>query len=209
MKVFDQKISQFIESASSSAPTPGGGSIAALCAALGASMGSMVANLSTGPKFAHVQTRMHEMAADLQKVIDGFEYFAQQDMDSFNRFMIALRLPKETADERRERTTQLQNAAVQAADVPLQLMKSCRDVMSILENASDQFNKNVISDLGVAVISLDAAIQSAWLTVKINLATIKNEAVKQDYQEQGKKLLSDSQKLKQKVMDTVLAKISQ
>lgn len=209
MEVFDQQICQFIEAASSAAPTPGGGSIAALGAALGASMGSMVANLSTGPKFTQVQTRMNEIAASLQKAIHNFECFAQQDMDSFNRFMAALRLPKETADERTERTLQLQSAAIQAAEVPLHLMKSCRDAMSILEDASDQFNKNVISDLGVAVISLDAATQSAWLTVLINLSTIKNKTIKKSYQEQGTKLLSDSQKMKQHVMEIVMAKISQ
>jgi formiminotetrahydrofolate cyclodeaminase len=209
VKVFDQQINQFIEAASSSAPTPGGGSIAALGAALGASMGSMVANLSTGPKFTHVQTKMNEIAESLHKTILDFECFAQQDMDSFNLFMAALKLPKQTADERTERTAQLQSAAIQAADVPLHLMKSCRDVMVILEEASDQYNKNVISDLGVAIISLDAAIQSAWLTVTINVSAIKNTAIKKSYQEQGLKLISDSQKIKQHVMETVMAKISQ
>ncbi|SFF97439.1 cyclodeaminase/cyclohydrolase family protein [Sporolactobacillus nakayamae] len=207
MKVFDQQIGQFIEAASSSAPTPGGGSIAALGAALGASMGAMVANLSTGPKFTQVQTKMNEIAANLQKQIHDFECFAQQDMDSFSRFMAALKLPKQTAEERTERTAQLQSAAIQAAEVPLHLMRSCHDAMSILEDASNQFNKNVISDLGVAVISLDAAIQSAWLTVNINLSTIKDKTITKSYQEQGTKLISDAQKIKQHVMETVMSKI--
>jgi formiminotetrahydrofolate cyclodeaminase len=208
VKVFDQSIRQFIEAACSAAPTPGGGSVAAVSAALGASMGAMVANLSTtGKHFEKNAAQMNTIIEQIKASLDAFEQMAKQDMESFSLFMDALKMPKDSDEKRAQRSECLQQAAIQAANVPLRLMAQSRDVMALLEEAAQIYNKNVISDLGVAVITLDAAIQSAWLTVKINLSSIKNETTKSSYEKQGMHLLNDAQKIKQSVMDIVMDKI--
>ncbi|WP_028983104.1 cyclodeaminase/cyclohydrolase family protein [Sporolactobacillus terrae] len=207
MKVFDQSIRQFIEAACSASPTPGGGSVAAVSAALGASMGSMVASLSTGTRFEKNAAQMNTIIEQIKTAIDEFEQIAKQDMESFRLFMDALKMPKDTDEKRAQRSECLQQAAIQAANVPLRLMTQSRDIMALLEKASQIYNKNVISDLGVAVITLDAAIQSAWLTVKINLSSIKNEKTNSNYEKQGMHLLNDVQKIKQSVMNVVMDKI--
>ncbi|MCL1631729.1 cyclodeaminase/cyclohydrolase family protein [Sporolactobacillus sp. CPB3-1] len=205
MKVFDQTIREFLNASSSSDPTPGGGSVAALCASLGTSMGSMVAQLSMGPKFDN--KRMNYITNQMQAAIQTFEILAQQDMDSFASFMHILKMPKETSKQRIKRSSQLQKAAFQAAAVPLDLMKNCLDVIILLHETADQFNKNVISDLGVAVITLDSAVQSAFLTVKINSVLLKDSGLKDKVMEQGTNLLNDSMNMKQKVIQLVTKKM--
>ncbi len=205
--VFDQTIRDFLQSAASSAPTPGGGSIAALSAALGASMGSMVANITSGPKFEHVQDQMAGIVKFMQSAMCEAESFLKKDMESFAGYMSALALPKSTDEEKKLRSTELQKAAVQAASVPLHLMKRSCEIMTELDKVTDVVNKNVISDLGIALINLDAAVQAAWITVEINLGSIKDESVRSSFRTTGAELASRSAELKQRVLDKIKEKL--
>nr|WP_281281482.1 cyclodeaminase/cyclohydrolase family protein [Paenibacillus dokdonensis] len=206
-QVFDQTIRQFLQVSASSAPTPGGGSIAALSAALGASMGSMVANITSGPKFESVRQQMADIVVLMQSAMLEAESFLKKDMESFNGYMAALGLPKENDEEKKMRSLALQKAAVQAASVPLHLMKRSLEIMSALDKITEEVNKNVISDLGIALIMLDAAVQSAWITVEINLGSIKDAGVRSSFQETGAELSSQSNERKLQVLQKIKEKL--
>ncbi|WP_010277064.1 cyclodeaminase/cyclohydrolase family protein [Paenibacillus senegalensis] len=191
MSGFNQTLTSFLKEASSASPTPGGGSVAAVAAALGASMGSMVANLTTGEKFKEVADQMVHVAEEMEAAISEFEQIFVKDIEAFAEYMQALSLPKATEEEKSLRSTALRKAARQAADVPFRLMKLGHGLMAALDRIAAKANRNVLSDLGIAAIMVDAAVQSAWLTVKINLPAVKEEETVRRYQEEGSRLLQE------------------
>lgn len=204
---FDTSIRKFLEEAGSSAPTPGGGSIAVLCAALGASMGSMVANLTTGPKFEALQTEMQASVKSFEAAVADFESFLERDMYSFQQYMDALGMPKSTLEEKQARTAAMQAAAMQAADVPLQLMRRCLELLQLSEEMAGKANKNVISDLAIAAIALEGAVQSAWITVEINLGSIKDKQQRKSREAEGTELAETAEVIKRVVLRKVRERI--
>nr|WP_253735859.1 cyclodeaminase/cyclohydrolase family protein [Paenibacillus sp. FJAT-26967] len=200
---FDLPIRSFLSKAASGSPTPGGGSIAALSAAMGASMGSMVANLTQGSKFQDVKEQMVQLVEKMQAGIRESEQLMLRDIGSFQSYMDALGLPKGTSEEKTVRSEALQQAAINSAEVPYKLMQRCVEMMKILEDITDKANPNVISDLGIAILSLEAAAQSAWLTVEINLSSLKDEERRQAYQHSGEQLIQSAEAIKSRVMQRV------
>ena len=97
--LFDQKISSFLSEAASKSPTPGGGSIAALAAAMGAAMGSMVANLTRGPKYEDSIEIMEVCVKEMEAFIGDSEKVMAEDIHAFQGYMNALKMPKETAED--------------------------------------------------------------------------------------------------------------
>ena len=200
MRIFDTPIRQFLHDAGSDSPTPGGGSIAALCAALGASMGSMVANLTRGAKFEAVKDEMEDLVQTMISAIGHFESLLEQDMESFQTYMRALGMPKSTDEEKQARSSALQESAVFAASVPLRLMRRSLEVMTAAAEVTAKVNKNVISDLAIAVITLEAAVQSAWITVEINLGSIKDVEQRRVLEAEGRSVLAKAVSMKQEVL---------
>ncbi|WP_165452189.1 cyclodeaminase/cyclohydrolase family protein [Paenibacillus thalictri] len=200
MSAYNQNIRQFLTDAASSSPTPGGGSIAALAAALGASMGAMVANLTTGPKFAAAETQMIALAGQMNQAIGEFEHLIREDIDSFQAYMNALGMPKSSPEEKAARSSALMQAAAAAAEVPFRLMSRCVGLMRLLGEAAGQVNKNVASDHGIALIMLEAAVQSAWLTAEINLPGMKNDELSAHYREQGGAWIAEARLLKERCL---------
>lgn len=208
MSGFEQSLTTFLGEASSGSPTPGGGSVAAVAAALGASMGSMVANLTTGEKYKEVEDQMIRLAEEMKKAIDDCERILAQDIEAFNRYMAALRLPKTTEQEKSARAYALQETAKQAAEVPFRLMERGHYLITRLDGMADTANRHVLSDLGIAVLMLDAAIHSAWLTVEINLPGIKQEEASRRYREAGNRILQESAELKQTILLRIREKLA-
>ncbi|MEY9094172.1 cyclodeaminase/cyclohydrolase family protein [Paenibacillus sp. RC84] len=206
MRVYDQSIREFLAEASSGSPVPGGGSIAALAAALGASMGSMTASLTTGAKFKEQEAAMLENADLFRQAIVRFESLQEKDMASFSRFMKALKLPASTSVEKEARSLAIREASAYAADVPLELMEACLGVMRRLAALAPEVNKNVVSDLGIAVLMLEAAVQSAWITVEINLNAMSADS-RNIYRDKGTLLLSESEEIKRNALIQVRERI--
>lgn len=200
MEIFNQTIRGFLDKAGSKAPTPGGGSVAAVAAALGASMGSMVANLTMGPKYEAVQEKMAALVNQMRDGMTAYEAIAKQDMDSFQQYMDALGLPKGTAEEKAARSCAIQDAAKQSAEVPMCLMRQSLELMMALAEITETANKNVISDLAIAFFMLESAIQSAWITVEINLSGIKDESFVCSYRDSGSAILSQCISLKSEAL---------
>jgi len=203
MRTFDQTMRAFLTASASSSPTPGGGSVAALAGALGAAMTSMVANLTQGEKFAAVEQEMRETVERMHTTIAEAEELLEADIASFDAYMQALKLPKTTEEEKAARSAALQTATVQATDVPLRLATLCRDALRHAQAIAAAANRNVISDLGIAAFLLEAAGQSALLTVDINLPGLQDASRRAAFEELRNDLQGELLLLKSTVVATV------
>ncbi len=169
-------VTDFIDEVASNSPAPGGGSIAALCGALGSALTAMVCRLTIGKKnYEGVQDdmltvlgRADELRARLTSLID-------QDTEAFNSVMQAFTLPKATEEQKRERSAAIQAATQQATLVPLEVMKLCEQSLGLAAEVADQGNVNSVSDAGVAGLILKAGCDGAALNVRINLATLQDK----------------------------------
>ncbi|RUS42439.1 cyclodeaminase/cyclohydrolase family protein [Cohnella sp. AR92] len=204
---WDHSLREFLQQAGSSSPTPGGGSVAAVAAALGASMTSMVGNLSQGEKFALIQPQIDEAVFKMNSLIARCEELLQADIASFNRYMDALKLPKGTDEEKFARRGALHEATIQAIEVPLRIVELCRDGLVCTHGIAASCNKNVISDLGIGAILFEAAAQSALLTVEINLASFKDAELKLHYEHKLRELIDEVGELKGKALQITRERI--
>ncbi|MFD2332787.1 cyclodeaminase/cyclohydrolase family protein [Cohnella sp. GCM10020058] len=186
---WDRSIRSFVGQAGSAAPTPGGGSVAAVVAALGAAMTSMVGRLSQGDKFAAIRPQVEETLARMTRLSAECETLMHADIASFDRYMGALRLPKATEEEKAQRRAALREAAVQATAVPLRLMEQCREGLTHTLQIAEGANKNVLSDLAIAAILLEAAARSALLTAEINFGSLQDAQLEAAYAEQAGELM--------------------
>lgn len=207
--IWDESIRNFLEQAGSSSPTPGGGSAAAVAAALGAAMTSMAGSLSQGEKFAAFQPQITQVLQEMQELTGECERLLQADMASFDQYMDALKLPKQTDEEKQHRKNTLHQAILQAIAVPLHLIAVCRTGMAHARSIAEVSNKNVISDLGIGIILLEAAAQSALLTVEINLASLKDPEQVRQYREELSVLMEEIHELKSSTLQIVRTRISE
>lgn len=160
----------------SDAPAPGGGSVAALAGALGAALAGMVANLTIGKeKYADSQEAMKEMEPKAKALSEKLLNAIQEDSESFNLYMDALKLPKETEEEKAARREAMQNGLKQAALVPLNTAKLAYEVMDYAQLAIEKGNPNAVTDGKTALMLARTAVLAAGYNVKINLESIKDE----------------------------------
>ncbi|HUT00510.1 MAG TPA: cyclodeaminase/cyclohydrolase family protein [Candidatus Thermoplasmatota archaeon] len=170
-----QSLKMFLDELASSSPAPGGGSVAALSGALGAALSSMVCNLTSGKQgYEAVQEEItekleksEELRKDLTKLID-------RDTEAFNEVMNAIKMPKETEDQKEHRRNALQIAFKCAAEVPLETARKCIQVLEIARIVAEKGNKNSISDAAVSALMAQTGVQAAMLNVRINLNSIKD-----------------------------------
>jgi glutamate formiminotransferase/formiminotetrahydrofolate cyclodeaminase len=165
-----QTLTEFANELSKDSPAPGGGSVAALCGALSASLSSMVASLT----FAKVgmedaRPAMESAGRDAQALKDWFLAAVDRDTEAFNAVLAAMRMPRKTDDERAARDTAMAAANLEATLVPLGVLEHCIDALDVALVAARDGNPNSISDAGVAAACAVAAAEGASLNVRINL----------------------------------------
>lgn len=169
-------IQKYLEELSSSSPTPGGGNVAALCAALSASLGTMVCNLTIGKKkYADVESEMITLKEKLSSYIDKFITLGKNDNEAFERVMDAFKLPKESDEQKKLRNEAIEKSTLEAAYVPAEVIKNCREVISQLETVAAKGNQNSLSDAGVAIAVIAAASEGAFLNVLINYSSLNEK----------------------------------
>lgn len=200
---FNMSIRSFIEKAASNSSTPGGGSVAAVAAALGASMGAMAACLSTGKRFQEVSEEMDSVAATMREASDTFEKIMIEDIESFQGFMKAYGLPKDTAEDKLIREAAIKEAARSSAEVPLTLMKVCCRLLEEISPKIDKTNKNLLSDLGICAVLLDASVQSAWLTIGVNLKSLGDSDLAKNFEHEGKRFAMRSKEISTQVTNKI------
>jgi len=185
---------EFCNETLSDSPAPGGGSVAALMGALGASLGGMVANLSAGKRgWDDKLAYFGDWAAKAQQLKDELLALVDEDTAAFNKVMEAFALPKESAEEKVARSAAIQGANKYAAEIPLRVMETAFKSYQILAEMAEKGNPTSISDVGVGLLALRACINGAGMNVRINLAGLKDEKLKSTLQEKVQKLSAESE----------------
>ncbi|MET3617503.1 formiminotetrahydrofolate cyclodeaminase [Peptoniphilus olsenii] len=205
----DLNIVEFANETASNSPAPGGGSIAALNAAIAASLLSMVANLTIGKKrYMDVNDRMEEIAAELVKYKDEFVDGIDKDANSFNGVMDAMKLPKETEEEKSIRSDKIQEGYKEAIDVPLGLGTKVTELYDYARELAETGNSNAITDVAVAVINIKSAVEGAFLNVIINLNSLKDENYRHELEEKMDAVRSIVAKNHEEIMKIVDEKLA-
>ena len=185
---------QFCNETLSDSPAPGGGSVAALMGALGASLGGMVANLSAGKRGWDDQLPFFsDWAVKGQKLKDELLFLVDEDTAAFNKVMAAFGLPKESAEEKATRSAAIQSANESAAEIPLKVMATASRCYDLLSEMATKGNPASISDVGVGLLATRACIEGAAMNVRINLSGLKDEKVKADLNKRMNELRAESE----------------
>ncbi len=176
----DETMAGFLADLASPAPAPGGGAAAALQAALGAALVSMVCNLTVGkPRYAEHEATMLSARIEADKARAEALALADADARAFAAVSDAYKLPKGTEDERAERSRAIQAALVTAAEVPLHTAAVAAAVVGLCASIIDGANVNVLSDVGVAAASARAALDSAAINVRVNTAAMTDAGARE------------------------------
>jgi formiminotetrahydrofolate cyclodeaminase len=173
--IFDQTVEAFLDKLASEAPTPGGGSVAALSGAMGAALVAMVCNLTIGKQqFEQVQREMLSVRERAEHLRTQLQRLAQADVEVFARLMAAYKLPRVTEADAASRRAAIQRLTRDATETPLQTARAAADVLPLCATVARYGNRSVISDAGVAALMAQSAVHSALLNVEINLAVLED-----------------------------------
>jgi formiminotetrahydrofolate cyclodeaminase len=173
----DMTVSELLEKTAAGTPVPGGGSLSAMAAAVGAALAQMVAGLTAGRKaFAAVTPEMTEMAEKARRLRTDLLADMDRDAAAYTAVMEAFRLPRETAEEKSRRTDAIQRATREASRVPLAVAEKALDVMMLAGTAVAKGNPNAMSDGAVGAMLARAALRGALFNVAINLNSIQDKA---------------------------------
>ena len=175
MKLEDLSIKEFLEKTASGSPVPGGGSVAALSAAVAAGLAEMVANLTIGKKgYEAKEKQMKIIAKAAAEYRNKFIKDIDRDSDAYNDVLAAFRLPKSSEQEKNIRKQAIQDAFKKASLVPLDVAKNALKIIELADRVVKHGNKNAVTDGAAAVMMARAAVLSALYNVKINLSSIKD-----------------------------------
>lgn len=201
MSVYQMTIADFLAQASSNSPTPGGGNVSAVVAALGASMCAMVASLTAGKKgYEAYQEQNRRILDEVMAGIEALKRLTQDDMDFFAAYMATFKLPKDTAEQKAARTKAIQEAAQKATLAPLAVCRKSLEIMRLAGELAPFGNKGAISDCGVAAIVLEGALKAAMLSVDINLPSIEDQVFVGRVMDERGRMIAEAEELKIKIL---------
>ncbi|MGZ4954964.1 MAG: methenyltetrahydrofolate cyclohydrolase [Methylobacter sp.] len=174
-EIKDKSVQAFIDELASKAPTPGGGSAAAVMGAQAAALISMVCNLTIGkPRYAEVEVEMQSLLEKSEVLRETLIGMIKADVDVFDCLMATYGLPKDSDEEKAARTEAIQSALKEATIVPLKCANACLEAITLSRVAAEKGNVGVISDAGVAVMAAYGGLKSAALNVYINARGLKD-----------------------------------
>ncbi len=208
MDLINMGIRQYCELLGSREPAPGGGSTAALAGALAASLTMMVVNLSVGKKSfealdENIKTDVLKEFNNVKAIREDLYSLVDEDTKAFNVFMDAMKLPKETEEEKTQRDKKLQEASVHALNIPLTTMEKCLSLLKNQKNIALYGNKNAVSDVGVGCLLALSGLKGALLNVNINLPGIKEETIKNSAVAKSKEMHEKAKLLHEEIMAAV------
>jgi glutamate formiminotransferase / formiminotetrahydrofolate cyclodeaminase len=199
---------EFCNETLSDSPAPGGGSVAALMGALGASLGGMVANLSAGKRgWDDKVTYFSDWAVKAQQLKDELLALVDEDTAAFNKVMDAFGLPKDSADEKKVRSAAIEQATKYAAEIPLKVMEAASKSYEILSEMAEKGNPASISDVGVGILAVRACIGGAAMNVRINLGQLKDEKFRSALRKKVQQINADSNAWFEEINQIVESKI--
>ena len=208
MKLADLKTSEFVDLLASDAPAPGGGSAAALEGALGAALTAMVCSLTVGKKkYADVQELVEAAQKKALDLKARFVDVLDRDTEAFNVVSAAFGMPKGTDEEKAARSAAIQEGLKGCTKTPFEMMELAVETLELTASILGKSNDSAASDLGVSALSLRAAIQGAWLNVLINIGSLKDKELAEDYRAKGEALLAKALPLADEIYNTVVSQM--
>ncbi len=196
-----------VKALASDAPTPGGGTAAALAGAMGASLAEMVAALTVAKeKYAASHGAVRPIGEAAAQVRENLLRLAQEDSDSYDAVVAARRLPKGTAEETAERGRRMAEANRLAAEVPMRTAREAAGLLAALPELAEKGNPNAASDAGAAALLLEAAVEGALLNVGINLDGAGDPAFAEELRRESARLGREAMATREKVLALVRAR---
>ena len=208
-KLVGMKLNQFADETASESPAPGGGSVSAYVGALGISLGTMVANLSSHKKgwderwdeFGQWADKGQQYKNELVRLVD-------EDTHSFNRIMQAMALPKNSEEEKAARKQAIQQATKYAIEVPFKVMQTALESMEVIKAMAETGNPNSVTDAGVGALCARTAVIGAFMNVKINASGYDDKAYVNEILAKGIEIEKKAIALEAEIIKTVDGKIS-
>ncbi|MEA4847075.1 MAG: cyclodeaminase/cyclohydrolase family protein [Clostridiaceae bacterium] len=210
--LMDMTLRKYIDVLASSEPAPGGGSTAALSGALGAALTMMVVNLSVGKKNyesldENIKAEFMKEAGNVKAIQEELSGLVDEDTKAFSKFMEAMKLPKDTVEQKQLRGGKMQEASLYALDVPLKTAESCFALLNNQKSIARYGNKNAVSDVGVGALLALSGLEGAILNVNINLPGIADEAVRSEAYDKCRRFSAEGRKLHDEILDIVNLRI--
>lgn len=204
----DMTCTGFANETASESAAPGGGSISAYMGALGASLGTMVANLSSHKAgWDDKWEQFSDWAEKGQKIKDKLLYLVDEDTNAFNKIMDAFSLPKKTDAEKAARKQAIQDATKYAILIPFQVMETSLDSFELIKAMAEYGNPNSVTDAGVGALALRSAVMGAFLNVKINASTFDDTQFVTDILAKGKVIEDKAIEYEKIILEIVQSKI--
>ena len=199
------KITEYLEKAAAGTAVPGGGSVAALNAALAAGLTEMVANLTIGKKgYEAVAEEMNDIAGKSTELREKLTVAIDRDAEAYSEVMAAFKLPKATDQEKGLRSLAVQKAFKHAALVPLEVSNHAVEVIDLAGRAVDSGNKNAVTDGLVAAMNARTAALAALYNVKINLGSIEDDEFVKKLTREINDLEQQAKSKEQKILANVM-----
>ena len=196
----DQTLRQLADQTAAKTPTPGGGSISAGMAALGAALGAMAARFTEGRK--GFEAHGAALAAEIGR-LDGlrgrFLGLVDADAASYDEVTAAYGLPKASEAEKDARREAIQRALVHAMETPLSACRLAVEALGVLDDLAGHVNPNLASDVAVGAYALGAGFRGAWTNVLINLAGLKDEGLRARVRAEGEDLGARARLLEERI----------
>jgi formiminotetrahydrofolate cyclodeaminase len=200
----DLTIKEFLAKTAGNDPVPGGGSISALNGAIATALTEMVANLTVGKKkYEGVEGQMRSVAVEAAAIRDRFISYIDKDSEAYDSVFSAFKLPKETEEEKAERSRVIQEATKEAASVPMMVAEEMASVMETIIYVAHKGNQNAVTDACVAMMSARTCVLGALLNVRINLASVKEEAFVERMKKKADHLETEAIRIETKLLDWV------
>ncbi len=201
MGVKDETLGAFLDSVAAATPTPGGGSVSAVVAALGAALARMVAGLARDKKgYESVQSDLVQIETKASVLQERLLKLAEEDSKAYGRVVEAMKLPKGTDGEKASRVEALQAAYKEATRVPLETMDACSDVLELAALAVEKGNRGATTDAAVAILLAEAGLRGASLNARINLASIRDEGFRSSAEARMDRILSHADQVGHRAM---------
>ncbi len=203
-QLVDLSLQDFMEETASESPAPGGGSVSAYMGSMGVALTAMVANLSSHKRGWDERWEEFSEWADKAKLVqEKLLRLVDEDTRAFNSIMQAFGLPKNSDEEKEARQKAIEKATLYAIEVPFEVMLTAFGAFEIAETMVLTGNPNSVTDAGVGALAMLACVEGAWLNVKINSADLKDHPRVQRINEEGKELLKESAKMRNRILQGV------
>jgi glutamate formiminotransferase/formiminotetrahydrofolate cyclodeaminase len=209
-RLVSMSLIDFADETASESPAPGGGSVSAYMGALGISLATMVANLSSHKKGWDDRWKEFSGWADKGQVIKkNLIALVDEDTRAFNQIMNAFGLPKGTDQEKKVRSEAIQAATLNAIEVPLKTMKICLESMTIIKEMVKEGNPNSVTDAGVGALCARSAIIGAYLNVKVNGSGLKDKAYMEKTMKEAEAMKAAAENMEKEILQIVDQKITE